>query len=87
MREHIKNLSARKNITLEQISDRLGRTRNSIFIKLKKETIKVSYLPQLAEAIGCTTIECIPAPDGFEHKYDKAGKYIGCLKINEKSAI
>lgn len=86
-KEHIKNLAERYGKTLNDVCDNLqgggGRetlTRNSLFVKLKNESVKISYLPELSKAIGCTTIELIVPPDGFTHKYDKKGNYVGLQK-------
>ena len=87
-KEHIKILGERYGKNLVTISEKLqgggGReslTRNSLFVKLKKESVKVGYLPQLAEAIGCTTAELLIPPDGFEHVYTKNNQYQGLRRI------
>ena len=79
-KEHIKKLAERYGKNLIDICGNLSLTRNSLFVKLKNESVKISYLPELANAIGCTTIELIVAPEGFEHTYNKKGTYTGLQK-------
>ena len=81
MKEHIKEIVMRYGKTLSDVCKSLDITRNSLFVKLKNESIKVSYLPELAEAIGCSPEELILPSDGFEHRYTKGGKYLGIHKI------
>lgn len=89
-KEHVKNVAEQHGKTIQAVCENLKGgvnavsrdhlTRNSLFVKLKNESVKISYLPELSTAIGCTTVELIPAPEGFEHKYDEDGKYLGCFR-------
>lgn len=83
LKEHVKQVAERYKTNLTHISGHLGTTRNSLYIKLKNNSVKLSYLPELAEVIGCSIVELIPPPEGFTHQYDKTGKYKGLL--TEKS--
>lgn len=79
LKEHIKAVAERYNTNLTEISKALGTTRNSFYIKLKNESIKLVYLNELSEVMQCNMLELIPPPDGFEHRYKK-DKYLGLFK-------
>ena len=81
MKEHIKNIVYKYGKTLDEVCQSLNITRNSLFVKLKNESVKLKYLPTLAEAIGCSPEELFITSEGFEHKYSDGGQYLGIHKI------
>lgn len=88
LKDHVKQVGSRYGLTFNEICENLntdknpqGLTRNSLFVKLKNESVKISYLPELAKAIGCQREELILPSSGFEHKYSKGGQYLGIYKM------
>lgn len=54
MGEKIRILLKRKNVTLVELSNRLGTTNQNLANKLKRDNFSVKELDEIAEALDCT---------------------------------
>lgn len=53
MGEKIRILLKRKNVTLVELSNRLGTTNQNLANKLKRDNFSTKELDDIAEALGC----------------------------------
>ncbi len=54
MGEKIRILLKRKNVTLVELSNRLGTTNQNLANKLKRDNFSTKELDDIAEALGCS---------------------------------
>ncbi len=54
MSEKIKIILNRRNMTLTQLADKLGQSRQNMSNKMKRDNFSEKELSSIAEALGCT---------------------------------
>lgn len=62
--QQIKILGIRLGLTLSDIADKAGMSKQSLSQKLKRDTFTPSELKQLAEKLGCKYQSAFILPDG-----------------------
>lgn len=67
--EQIKILCVRNNISVSELSRRLGKTNQAFGQKLKRGTFTVEELKAVAEAVGCEYEGSFILPDGDKITY------------------
>lgn len=67
--EQVKVLCVRTGISVSELSRRLGKTNQAFGQKLKRGTITVDEMKQIAKAVGCSYEGAFVMPDGSKIEY------------------
>ena len=67
--EQIKILCVRSEISVSELSRRLGKTNQAFGQKLKRGTFTVDEMKEVAKAVGCTYEGAFSLPDGSKVEY------------------
>lgn len=61
IKEQIKILAARQGMTLAEVADKTGQTRQNLSLAFKRGTYSTDWLQRIADAINCDlVIEFVP---------------------------
>lgn len=75
----IKEVAKTKNLSLDDISTRLGISYTALYKKIK--TAKFETLEEIAGVLKCDVHELIETGNGYSHFYDdKTGEWLGIRK-------
>jgi transcriptional regulator with XRE-family HTH domain len=74
----LKDILKKRGVTLIQLSEKLGITRQALNSRLNSP--KGETLLQIAKALECEVHELIPASEKCEHLYDAKGEWLGIRK-------
>ena len=56
IKEQIKILAARKGLTLADVAERTGQTRQNLSLAFRRGTYSTEWLERIAEALGCDLV-------------------------------
>lgn len=80
MKLRIKEICKEKKITLQQLADKLGISRQALDLSIKNNP-GINRLEEIAEALKCEIPELIEVDNPFYHLYDKnTGDWEGIRK-------
>ena len=68
--EIVKTVCKKQNVTLAELARRIGQSRQNLYNKLRRNSLTMKELEQIAEAIGVTFDQSFILPDGEQFRIE-----------------
>ena len=79
MELRVKEICKKKGITLQELADMLGISRQALDLGIKGN-FKSDRVQKIADALECSVFELIASDKYAEHSYNENGEWKGVLK-------
>ena len=66
--EIVKTVCKKQNVTLAELARRIGQSRQNLYNKLRRNSLTMNELEQIADAVGVTFDQSFILPDGEQFR-------------------
>lgn len=81
----IKQIMREKGLTVEEVANRLGKSKTTVSIQLNNNNMTIDTLAAMAQALGVEISDLFPVPTGYVHYMEAKNIAMGIRQPEEMS--